>query len=834
MPNRFSIVLLVVAAILVLKIVDTRADDAACFFDDTIVHEIHMTFDDENWYDTLFGAHASGNDDFYLFCKWEYINGTNTITLDPVGARFKGHSSFFDSGIKKSFKIDFNEMIPDQEFLGLKKLNLNNNFRDPTMLREKLFLDFVGERGLVHRAVFANVYINGELWGVFTVAEQVDATFRSKLFGENDDGNLYKGEYQADLNYLGEDPESYYAHYELKTNETTNDWSGLIHFVDLLNNTSDEDFTHVIKEIIDYDSLIRHLAANILFINFDSYIGPAHNFYVYHREDSGRFVHLIWDCNMAFGNYWQPFSPDYNMVEAPLLWSSAEGNGRPLAERIWNDPVLVRDFYRALARMLRNGFSSGTMDARIDTLADLIRSDVYADPYKEYTNEEFEQALSVDLGSAVGLKRFVSDRRVFVKNELDSVAVAGDMRLNELMTVNTDTMTDEAGDHDPWMEIFNPGPGLADTSDLYLTDDHLQPAKWQLPVVALEDAEFTIIWLDGETGEGINHASFRPDPTGGNLFLYWYHQSEYQLIDSVVYQALSEDTVWGRWPDGTGEWNRLDSPSPESENSRPDLPEMALVINEVMASNDSSYTDDSGEYEDWLEIFNGGTEPVNLDGLYLTDTLFNPTKHMLPDLILNPGEYMVFFCDEEIAEGDRHTNFKLLKCGESVGLFCDDGVSMIDSVTYPELETDISYSRCPDGGATWVFQPDGTPGESNNSACSNGMTLEMDDVDLQEGDLFHLYFTLGPQDSAMTMDAYVILGVGDLFWCWPSWIAIGSGLDYTSYDIPAWDTMEIDVLNFDWPALEGSASGLVFYGAAFEEGTFNVIGDYQVIEFGYN
>jgi Arylsulfotransferase (ASST) len=134
--------------------------------------------------------------------------------------------------------------------------------------------------------------------------------------------------------------------------------------------------------------------------------------------------------------------------------------------------------------------------------------------------------------------------------------------------------------------------------------------------------------------------------------------------------------------------------------------------------------------------------------------------------------------------------------------------------------------------------PTATPPPGNTPtptpAIGGGMILTMDDIDLQEGDLFHLYFTLGPQDSAMTMDAYVILGVGDMFWCWPSWNTIESGLDYTSYDIPAGDIQAFDVLNFSWPGVEGSASGLVFYGAAFTEGTFDVIGDYQVIAFGYN
>jgi hypothetical protein len=114
------------------------------------------------------------------------------------------------------------------------------------------------------------------------------------------------------------------------------------------------------------------------------------------------------------------------------------------------------------------------------------------------------------------------------------------------------------------------------------------------------------------------------------------------------------------------------------------------------------------------------------------------------------------------------------------------------------------------------------------------MNLMMEDVDLQEGDHFHLYFSLGPQGSTMTMDAYVILGVGNAFWCWPSWNTIESGLDHNTYDVPAGEILGVEVLDFYWPAVDGSASGLYFYGAAFDEGTFDVIGEFQVIDFQYN
>ena len=136
------------------------------------VHRISLEFADPDWYQVLYDAH--GNDDFYLPCTFTWTDGDGVDqTLEQVGARFKGNSSFLHSGTRKSLKLDFNEFDDTQEFLGLKKLNLNNNFRDPSIMREKLLLDFLGDHMDIHRANYARVTINGEDWGVFMAVEQV-------------------------------------------------------------------------------------------------------------------------------------------------------------------------------------------------------------------------------------------------------------------------------------------------------------------------------------------------------------------------------------------------------------------------------------------------------------------------------------------------------------------------------------------------------------------------------------------------------------------------------------------------------------------------------------
>jgi spore coat protein CotH len=122
------------------------ADEAEMFFDDTVVQEIRITLDDPNWYDTLYNAHQSDPDDPFFEAHFQW----GDIILDTIGIRFKGNSSFSIPSVKKSIKIDFDEYDEgnaDLEFLGMSAMALNNGFKDPSMLREKLFLDAAATRG---------------------------------------------------------------------------------------------------------------------------------------------------------------------------------------------------------------------------------------------------------------------------------------------------------------------------------------------------------------------------------------------------------------------------------------------------------------------------------------------------------------------------------------------------------------------------------------------------------------------------------------------------------------------------------------------------------------
>ena len=128
-----------------------------------------------------------------------------------------------------------------------------------------------------------------------------------------------------------------------------------------------------------------------------------------------------------------------------------------------------------------------------------------------------------------------------------------------------------------------------------------------------------------------------------------------------------------------------------------------IVINEFLASNSSINQDpDFGSFSDWIEIYNGTESSINLGGYYLTDNLEDSTKWQIPvnTTIQSKGFLLIWADGKNETLSDLHTNYKLQKAGEEIGLFTPEGI-LIDHIVYIAQTTDISFGRQPDGGSNW-------------------------------------------------------------------------------------------------------------------------------------
>lgn len=381
------------------------------FFGMPQVHSVYMSFSQPNYWDSLLN---------YMPLE-KYLKGNiiiDGIALNDVGVKFKGNSSFSNPSDKKPFKIDLNEFVSGQKLDGLKKFNLNNGFKDPSFMREKIALDFYNDHGMVApRCAYTKVYINGVYWGLYTFVEEVDKTFlNDDSRFDNKQGNLFKGDPMGDLKWINSSVSSYYSKYELHTNETANDWSDLLNLIDNINNSGIY-FHDSLEAVFNTNNFIKHWAAMNMFANLDSYIGSGHNYFIYHDTLSNKFEWITWDINESFGNFNMGMTAT-QIKNLSMFYVSSPAASRPLVQKMLSDPAYKTKLINTICEWLSGDFTNGNLDPKIDSLANAIRSDVYADTKKFYTNMNFETNLTSDIGPTMGIKNFITARRNALVAEL--------------------------------------------------------------------------------------------------------------------------------------------------------------------------------------------------------------------------------------------------------------------------------------------------------------------------------------------------------------------------------------------------------------------------------
>lgn len=261
-------------------------------FNNNKVTTVDIEIAEEDWADMLENAAAEE-----LKKADITVNGKK---IENVAIRTKGNLSLrsvvnSDSD-RYSLKIDFDYYDNTQGLYGLKKLNLNNNYSDSTLMREYISYELMEQMGLPTPAhSYMYVTVNGEERGLFLGVEAVDETFLANNYGSNN-GFLFKPDGTgSDLKYISDNIADYTG-IGLKTNEANVDQSKFIKMIEAINNGGD------IDKYIDVDEMLRYFAVNTALVNLDSYQGNMkHNYYLY--EDNGVFSIIPWDYNMSFGGF---------------------------------------------------------------------------------------------------------------------------------------------------------------------------------------------------------------------------------------------------------------------------------------------------------------------------------------------------------------------------------------------------------------------------------------------------------------------------------------------------------------------------------------------------
>ncbi|MHC1768021.1 MAG: lamin tail domain-containing protein [Verrucomicrobiia bacterium] len=146
-----------------------------------------------------------------------------------------------------------------------------------------------------------------------------------------------------------------------------------------------------------------------------------------------------------------------------------------------------------------------------------------------------------------------------------------------------------------------------------------------------------------------------------------------------------------------------------------------VFLNEIQPSNTGAISDRLGDRDPWIELFNAGSEVVDLSGLYLTADPSNLAAWTFPEgTRLGANQFLLVWADGEPAEsmpGELHTSFRLpLSNGVVVLSRLQLGApAALDYIKFENQPPGVALGSYPDGQPQQrqLFHIP-TPGAANN------------------------------------------------------------------------------------------------------------------------
>lgn len=610
-------------------------------------------------------------------------------SLSNVGFRMRGNTS--RQAQKIPFRLSFNEWNRSQRFAGVRKLNLVGEHNDPTLSRQRIALELAREAGIpVARAGHAELYVNGQLRGVYTTIEQVDDEFLRDRYADIT-GNLYKCSYPANLAWRPGGPDAYKFSngrervYELRNNDDEDDYTDLATLIDILHQPAiPADFVRAIETILDVDQVLLSLAFETLIGQWDGYWFNMNNYHLYRNPDTGTFQYLPYDLDNTFGIDWV----GQTWTTRDVYRFGHPADPRPLATRLLQVPAYRARYTLHLSSLMRTVFVPERIQSRANQLQTQLLPYALRDPYRRhdygFDTQDFVEGFTTGGQSGhvkQGIMEYVQARWSAAQDQLDRTAIAP-----AITHVETRPRT--------------PIPG----ETVYLR------ARMS-GLSALQQPQAVVVGPEGVT----QTISLTPDSL--NVFytgtFVAADAGSYTVTFSVrdqqgrVGQAQTRVTVGGR--------------------------SNTVFINELLASNNTGIQSPQGTLEDWVELYNASDAPYALRGHFLTDRpLTNPTRWALPDTSIAPKGYLLLWMDGQPDRGSVHGPFALSRSGEELALFqqTSGGMELLDYISFGEQQRDVSLGRVPDGSSNWQAIPNPTPQQPNPSATSARLDVLPTDAEL--------------------------------------------------------------------------------------------------------
>lgn len=655
--------------VLIGLLVRTICSAQGGFYNLSQIQQIEINFNQSNW-DYQMDTAKAGSEG-YIMAASVTINGS---TYDSVGVKYKGNSSYNATYAKNPLHIALDE-FKNQAYQGYTDIKLGNGYADPSQIREVLSYTILKDYMDCPKSNFAQIYINGTYFGLFSNAESINKDFCSEHFYSSNNTFIKCNPVvipgpttKSSLKYKPAlDSSAYFNFYEIKSDYG---WNDLVALCDSVTNHASG-----IESIMDIDRVIWMLAFNNVLVNLDSYSGVfCQNYYLY-KANNGRYAPVVWDLNMALGGF--PFAGSgatgtgsltvTNMQQMPLSLHATDVNW-PLINAVLGNPFYKRMYVAHMRTIVNEVFANNAYQTLAGQLHSLVDTAMISDTNSFFNYTQFQNGLTTNytVGSYTvpGISNLMSARVAYLQSTPEFSAATPQISA---------------------VQSASPVVQLNDQVTILATVTNASAVF--LGYRFLEDQSFTRIQMfdDGLHNDGI---------AGDNQFGSTLQMSHVQLH----YYIYAENSSAGIFSPERAEHEFY------SLQAQIQLPTAGqLVINEFLANNVSDAVDENGNHSDWIEIYNNSNDTISLFGLYLSDSYTNPQKFPFPiTALLAPQSYQVVWADDKNGNGQSiHCNFKLSLNGERLMLSAADS-SILDSISYGPQLADVSIARCPNGTGSFV------------------------------------------------------------------------------------------------------------------------------------
>ena len=566
--------------------------------------------------------------------------------------------------------------MPGARVQGLKDLNLNGEHNDPSIMRARIAWELAQDAGMpAPRVNHVRLFINGQPYGLYANIEHYNDDYVEHRFAR-DAGNLYKCLYPADLANLGSDPNSYKLTsggrrvYELKTNDTADNYSGLARFVTALHATTSTQALCALDSVFNVNSYLKWLAWEVTTGHWDNHSFNKNNFYLYEDPASGLMEFLSYDADNTFGVDW--FNINW-ATRSPIQFGTY-----PLYTKIVTNPEAQRRlklFLNEFGTLAGSAAWSARNESLRAQLAPLVEEDLYRTMDYGYDSLDFWNALDVAAGAHVksGIHPFMTTR----------IAATS----SQVLTGNVEPI------------VFTPR-----------LSGHGGIGAIPVQVEVWDESTPTVVLHYQPSGGTWQSLTLYDDGTHGD-----------ELAGDRLYGGVIPASVGGitYYANATDDQNASTS-APCSPAFWATYAQPNILINEACSDNATGPVAPNGSREDWIELRNPSSSPVSLNGLFLSDNSANPGKASLNGQSIPANGRLLFWA----AGGTgftRSLDFKLDKDGEGLALSAQSNGSWVrlDEVRLPPLMPDQSFGRRYDDAFTWVvFDQHSSPNGANSGVLN--------------------------------------------------------------------------------------------------------------------